>query len=224
MRSGILAILTLFGFDSIQAQTWYAQNSGTGVSLRSLFFLDAATGFAVGDLDSAGQGAILATSDGGATWRQRSSGVNVSQAACDGVFRRIVPRQARHKSSHSRWRSRIVPRTEAEGAGLENHGKDTPPVKAAYGHGSGPEKKSKASASRYIPWHELLRRTFGSEIMCLHCGGPLELIALVKKDDAIHKILSAMHLPTGPPKSATPEPALLAEESLDWGEGGGAFD
>ena len=64
------------------------------------------------------------------------------------------------------------------------------------------KKKPKAGGRRYIPWKELLRRTFGAEIICPSCGGPLRLIAMVKAEKSIHTILSAMHLPTGPPKVA----------------------
>jgi hypothetical protein len=68
---------------------------------------------------------------------------------------------------------------------------------------------------RYIPWHELLRRTFGSEVVCPDCGGKLKLIALVKTETTIRTILAAMHLPTRPPKVASPRPRLN-EESLEW--------
>jgi hypothetical protein len=35
---------------------------------------------------------------------------------------------------------------------------------------------------------------------CPDCGGKLKLIALVKTKESIQEILTAMHLPTGPPK------------------------
>jgi hypothetical protein len=62
---------------------------------------------------------------------------------------------------------------------------------------TGPAKP--ASKSRYIPWAELLRRTFAIEVKCAKCGGPLRLIALIKKRETIERILVAMHLvPSGP--------------------------
>jgi photosystem II stability/assembly factor-like uncharacterized protein len=43
--------------------TWTAQTSGTSVTLQDVDFVDATTGWAVGD-----DGEILNTTDGGATW------------------------------------------------------------------------------------------------------------------------------------------------------------
>jgi hypothetical protein len=54
--------------------------------------------------------------------------------------------------------------------------------------------------ARYIQWAELLRRTFGFEIVCTRCKGPLRLIALIKFEDVAKKILTAMHLPTEVPE------------------------
>ena len=70
-----------------------------------------------------------------------------------------------------------------------------------------PDHKSKpAGKSRYVPWAELLRKTFGFEIVCQKCQSPLHLIALIKSEDIAKKILTAMHLPAelGP---ARPAPA-----------------
>jgi hypothetical protein len=52
-----------------------------------------------------------------------------------------------------------------------------------------------ARRSKYIPWAELLRRTFVIESKCGKCGNPLRLIALIKTREVIEKILLAMHLP-----------------------------
>ena len=41
----------------------------------------------------------------------------------------------------------------------------------------------------YIPWHESLRRTFGSEVVCPHCSGSLRLIALVKTERTIQAMM-----------------------------------
>jgi hypothetical protein len=46
--------------------------------------------------------------------------------------------------------------------------------------------------SHYISWSELLRRTFAIDSTCPRCKSPLRLIALIKTDDTIKKILSAM--------------------------------
>jgi hypothetical protein len=57
-----------------------------------------------------------------------------------------------------------------------------------------------ASTSKYIPWAELLRKTFGFEIVCQKCHSQLRLIALVKTEAVAQKILKAMHLPTEIPE------------------------
>ncbi|HYF46171.1 MAG TPA: YCF48-related protein [Acidimicrobiales bacterium] len=49
------------------AQTWTPQNSGTAAELTGVHFLDATTGFAVGE-----GGVLLSTTDGGATWTART--------------------------------------------------------------------------------------------------------------------------------------------------------
>ena len=83
-----------------------------------------------------------------------------------------------------------------------------------------PEKP--ARKSKYIPWAELLRRTFGFEIVCQKCHSPLRLIALVKNQDVAARILTAMHLPTGVPElhPARPPPASerAARDAEDWPE------
>ena len=78
------------------------------------------------------------------------------------------------------------------------------------------ENKTKAGVCRrYIPWYELLRRTFGSEVLCPACGGKLRLIALVKKEETLRKILAAMHFPTGPPKVSPARPPVGEKEELE---------
>jgi hypothetical protein len=49
--------------------------------------------------------------------------------------------------------------------------------------------------SHYISWSDLLRHTFQVDITCPRCKSPLRLIALIKTDDTIKKILAAMGLP-----------------------------
>ncbi len=57
-----------------------------------------------------------------------------------------------------------------------------------------------AGKSRYIPWAELLRRTFAIEVKCAKCGSRLRLRALIKTAAVIKKILLAMHLPAEAPE------------------------
>ena len=84
-------------------------------------------------------------------------------------------------SSHAELRSQVVP--------------------APAGPNQPGEKTDKpAGKSRYISWAELLRRTFGSEIVCAKCQAPLRLIALIKTEDIAKKILTAMRLPTHIPE------------------------
>jgi len=105
--------------------------------------------------------------------------------------------------------------------------RDREGVPAAAASGSVDWGDSKAGRSWYIPWHELLRRTFGEEVKCPNCGGRLRLIALVKKEETIRAVLTALHFPTGPPKEErAPSPAIGEEdrdrqeagESMDWPE------
>ncbi len=72
--------------------------------------------------------------------------------------------------------------------------------------------------SHYISWSELLRRTFEIDTICPRCKSPLRLIALIKTDDTIKKILSAMGLPTEAPKPypARPPPSESGGEGGDW--------
>jgi len=99
---------------------------------------------------------------------------------------------------HASLRSQVVPQSEAEATAAAK-----------------PARKS-----RYIPWAELLRRTFGFEIVCQKCQAPLRLIALVKNQDTAKKILVAMHLPTDVPElhPARPPPAADREawDAEEW--------
>ena len=85
-----------------------------------------------------------------------------------------------------------------------------------------PEQEAKSSRtlplSHYISWSELLRRTFEIDTICPRCKTPLRLIALIKTDDTIKKILSAMGLPTCAPKlsPARPPPSQSGAEGRDW--------
>jgi hypothetical protein len=65
-----------------------------------------------------------------------------------------------------------------------------------------------ARKSRYIPWAELLRRTFAIDIKCQSCGSRLRLRALIKTEAVIKRILLAMHLPAHAPEldPARPSP------------------
>jgi hypothetical protein len=120
----------------------------------------------------------------------------------------LVPPPRRHLtrycgvlSSHARLRSQIVPQPPTEATATEK-----------------PEKP--ARKSKYIPWAELLHRTFGFELVCAKCQAPLRLVALVGNQDTAKRILVAMHLPASVPElhPARPPPAAdrEARDVEDW--------
>jgi hypothetical protein len=95
-------------------------------------------------------------------------------------FAALVPPPKRHTvryfgvlSSHAASRSEVVPAPAVPTPLAQDKPKNT---------------------SRYISWSELLRRTFGIEILCTKCKSQLRLIALIKTEDLAKKILTAMHL------------------------------
>ena len=147
-------------------------------------------------------------------WSDGTSSIVLDAQALIARLAAIVPPPRRHVtryfgvlSSHSALRRLIVPTAAAPGdlAAAPAERDDTDAVTAPK-----PARKSK-----YIAWHELLRRTFGIDVVCTRCHGSLRLIALVKEQPTITKILGAMGLDTTPPKlaSATAPPH---QEQLDW--------
>lgn len=86
-RDGFVAAVgapgSLFFRSDDGGRNWRAAATGVATPLRKLFFLDASTGWAVGDL-----GVVLATRDGGATWQKQRQGG--SRAAVLGVFGRVA--------------------------------------------------------------------------------------------------------------------------------------
>jgi len=75
--------------------------------------------------------------------------------------------------------------------------------------------------SKYIPWAELLRKTFGFEIVCQKCQSPLRLIALIKSEDIVQKILTAMHLPSDVPELHPARPPFSCHRQTSWATAGG---
>jgi hypothetical protein len=135
-------------------------------------------------------------------WSDGTTSVQLDPLALIARLAALVPPSKRHLtryfgvlSSHAASRSQVVP-APAE---------STPPTRTA------PDEP--ALKSRYIPWAELLRRTFGFELLCSTCKTPLRLIALIKTHDVANKILAAMHLPTDAPElhPARPPPHDLAD-------------
>src|SRR5450759_5498041 len=120
-------------------------------------------------------------------WSDGTSSVDRAPHALIARLAAIIPPPRRHVvrysgviSSHSSLRSQIVPvPAVVTPAVVTPKGKDKPSL----------------PLSHYISWSELLRRTFQIDTVCPACKSPLRLIALIKTDDTIKKILSAMGLP-----------------------------
>ena len=120
-------------------------------------------------------------------WSDGTTSVDLPPLAFIARLAALVPAPRRHLtryfgvlSSHASCRSEVVPAP-------------TEPASAA-------EKGKPAGKSRYIPWAQLLRKTFGFEVVCQKCKSPLQLIALIKSEDIAKKILTAMHLPAEVPQ------------------------
>ena len=166
-------------------------------------------------------------------WSDGTRSIGLAPKALLSRIAALVPSPRRHVTvysgvlaSNSPWRRLIIPKAAGvatESPLRENAEVSCLPAKSVPGPSSVAETKPKPGGRRYIPWYELLRRTFGEEGVCPDCGGRLRLIALVKKEETIQALLKAMHLPTqatGPPERAKPEPATTEPLELEWsGEG-----
>lgn len=90
-------------------------------------------------------------------------------------------------------------------------------VDAADGESSGEPDgdASRAWASRggAYQWAELMRRTFGVDVLaCPRCGGRLRLVALIDQASVIQRILRHLGLPTDVPE---PRPGRAPPRRLD---------
>ena len=66
------------------------------------------------------------------------------------------------------------------------------------------------------PWHELLKRVFGLEVLdCPRCGAKMKRISHIEDPAVIEKILRHLHLPTTVPEAAPARapPQLLLEDA-----------
>ncbi|MBI3193810.1 MAG: T9SS type A sorting domain-containing protein [Ignavibacteriae bacterium] len=68
-RFSILVFLLVPSLSSWAGEPWFSQNSGVSSNLKSVFFFNYFTGYAVGE-----DGLILKTTNGGVEWRQQTSG------------------------------------------------------------------------------------------------------------------------------------------------------
>jgi hypothetical protein len=119
-------------------------------------------------------------------WSDGTACVDLAPLAFIARLAALVPPPKRHLtryfgvlSSHAACRSEVVP-APSEPAPT---GQDKP-----------------ANKSKSIPWAELLRKTFGFEIVCSKCHSQLRLIALIKTESVAQKILKAMNLPSDIPE------------------------
>jgi hypothetical protein len=122
-------------------------------------------------------------------WSDGTTSVELEPLALIARLAALVPPPKRHLvryfgvlSSHNASRSEVVP-SPAEPTPATPVQQDKP-----------------KNRSRYIRWSELLRRTFGIELLCSKCKGPLRLVALIKSEEVARRILTAMHLPTEVPE------------------------
>jgi len=124
-------------------------------------------------------------------WSDGTAAVTLEPLALIARLAALVPPPKRHTvryfgvlSSHAASRSLVVPH----------------PAEAHLAHAAAAAAKPARAKSKYIPWAELLRRTFAIDIKCSKCGMPLRLRALIKTETVIKKLLLAMHLPAEPPE------------------------
>jgi hypothetical protein len=117
---------------------------------------------------------------------------------------------------HAKGRKQVVP---PEG----------PRPSEACGHGAPKEASAEEEAGgkprrgrrKRTPWAELLRRSFGIDVLnCPRCGDRMKVIACVTKRGAIEAILRALGLPWEAPRPAParPPPQQEFDFDQDWGE------
>ena len=146
-------------------------------------------------------------------WSDGTNSVTLDAVAFIARLAAIVPPPKRHVvryfgilSSHSKVRSQVVPPPAATAP-------EVAPVEAEVA--AKPKVRNSGRRSKYIPHRELLKRTFGVDLQCQKCQGPLRLIALVKSEATIKKILGAMGLPTEGPRRARARPPPQEDRGRD---------
>jgi hypothetical protein len=105
------------------------------------------------------------------------------------------------------WRAALVP-----GA---SHGVDASHVERSVEPDEDASRATPSRAGAY-QWAELMRRTFGFEVLaCPRCGGRLRLVALIEQASVVQRILRHLGLPTEVPEArpARAPPGRL--ETLD---------
>ena len=114
------------------------------------------------------------------------------------------------------WRADVVRRETSAGD------RDVAVAKA---HGAPADHVDAQPAPRHArgyAWAELMRRTFGLDVLaCPRCGGRLRLVALIEEAAVIDRILRHLGLPTAIP---APRPARAPPLPVDVPDGSGGSD
>ena len=96
-------------------------------------------------------------------------------------------------SSHAKWRRLVVPGPPPDAPGHD-------PNQDRATHTDAPRE---TRTSRYRPWAELLRSTFGIDVeTCPRCGCRMRLLALVTESNNVARFLRHLGEPTEPPRRA----------------------
>jgi len=128
----------------------------------------------------------------------------------------IIPPPYRHQvnyygclSSHNKLRPKIV-RSLAEESNNEASSQ-----RECQNHVGVVEESDNPSVPRYIPWADLLKRTFGIDLsICPQCGGKVRVIAAISDVEAIEKILKHVGLGLDPPQVREKDDEAYTYESF----------
>ena len=110
------------------------------------------------------------------------------------------------------WRAALVPAT--------SHGVDTSHLEPSVETDKDANRLKPSRAGAY-QWAELMRRTFGLDVLvCPRCGGRLRLVALIDRASVVQRILRHLGLPTKvpeprPARAPPRRPETLEDQSRD---------
>ncbi len=115
------------------------------------------------------------------------------------------------------WRAAVVPATLQDGVELGGADSVETEEDAAC---------AKPSRAGGYQWAELMRRTFGVDVLaCPRCGGRLRLVALIEQASVVQRILRHLGLPTEVPESRPARaPPRLLDPSEDQSQDAPEFD
>jgi hypothetical protein len=135
-------------------------------------------------------------------------------------------------SSASKWRQHVVPqvpahrvracdrahtaeRSKIRVTGGQQLCLDTAPQSKPEAE-SATERRSRGcvqAATRYLPWHELLKRVYDLDsLLCPRCGGRLKFVSVIMDQAVARKILGSLGLPCDPPIVARARAPTLFDE------------